>query len=75
MSGPNASFSEGSPQLRAYVVAECVERAAQFFAGTRGADPSRADDVATVVEALDALWDFSAEPRVFGPLVVPDSDV
>jgi len=63
------AFHQGSPQLRAYVVAECVERPAQFFTGTRGADPSRADDVATVVEALDALWDFSAEPQVFAPLV------
>ncbi|TQL79405.1 hypothetical protein FB566_5010 [Stackebrandtia endophytica] len=25
--------------------------------------------MATVVEVLDALWDFSAEPRVFGSLV------
>ena len=63
------AFRDGPQILRAFVVAECVERVAQIFTGTRGGDPSRADDVATVVEALDALWDFSAEPQVFGPLV------
>ena len=63
------AFRQGSPLFRAYMVAECVERVAQIFTGTRGGDPSRIDDVATVVEALDALWDFSAEPQVFGPFV------
>lgn len=53
------------PTLRVFV-AGCAERWAQAFCLIRAQDPGRSDDVALVVEALEALWRPGTAAQDFG---------
>ncbi|MFV2110583.1 hypothetical protein [Micromonospora sp. LOL_015] len=54
----------GDGQLARIFAASCAERLVQVFCAVRAVDPSRADDIAYVVETLEDLWDLRRPARL-----------
>jgi hypothetical protein len=55
----------GGRELRIFV-ASCAERLSQVFCAIRASDPSRAEDIAYVVESLEDLWNLEIPAEPFG---------
>ncbi|MEV6350796.1 hypothetical protein [Actinoplanes sp. NPDC051851] len=55
----------GGGLLARIFAASCAERLAQVFCAVRAPDPSRADDIAYVVETLEYLWDLELQNGIF----------